>query len=455
MAHCQTTSCFRSPCSLENHWVPGIIWAPKFLFNNHQPLFIMLYVTGTIGSKTYDNTAVAPQDFIELFGLPDPAKGTVEFRVKNTVVDSFGQKRFSPITQIPTVLNGVGVTNKGDNVSIELRYAKNRTVAGNGGFNYTPKRLGDFLGQALAFAPADSARFDAYVFYALHPSCGNSPFVNASPLYQLYDAASEAKKRTEQRTLVLELSRGIFSMDEDLLRTRTMGLTYRVPGGHSVNGFGHGLDVSEIRLMAADLLQRDGLAFIQAWKDQSSLLRGMVQLALDKGIIIQETGSANTALFIWSAGGQIKECSRAEDPFTALVSVFANDANLISELEKQLNMSRAATAKLPDQFDLPSVAKIELDSWQKVDNHRLIKLLLAEDKIYFDRSVNSVVIAEKSDAIYEHLTEGDWKDGFATYLKSLTQAHLKKALVSLLTGNDIGSGIPVDGGSANPEGADE
>lgn len=408
----------------------------------------MLYITGNIGPTTFDNTPIQPATLIELFGLPNPKDGLVEFRQKNATRDAWNQLRVPPLSQFNTVFNATGITSKGESASFELRYAVSRQISGSG-YRYSPTRISNFQGESLVFGPDDQNKMDAYVFYALHPSNSSSPFASANPLYTLFDREAEARRELERSKLVVELSREIFTMDADLLRMRCIGLQYRVPGGVNVTGFGFNQPDEQLRIEAVNLLNRDKFAFIHAWKDAAGLLRGMVQFALDSGVIVQTVGAANTARFAWDGGALIKECSRTEDPMTALVSTFAGDEALLNELQAAVNKSRSKSLPIVDSIRVPDSSEITLESWHKIPEEKLIEVALSKDVIYYSRDTNCVVLneGENSEIAWENVKGiKPWTEGFAAALRSPQNTATKKKIVTIITGQDFPNADMIDHG---------
>lgn len=399
----------------------------------------MLYITGQIKDRSYKEEPVQPGFLLDVFKglIPDPRNGGVDFRIgsRHIKVDEFGQRHKIAALNLPTKFDGTCVID-GEVLNIAIQYATSRTNGNFGQYEYVPHRLEGFNGEALAFGKDDMQVLDAYVYYALFPLNENSPFhVRGTRVaYSIFDREKEARENMQRIRLINEVQREIFNTDFELLRIKAAGLSYRVPAGASVMGFGFGITKDELISQMSSFLNRDGRYFIEAWNDQGNILRGMVQFALDEGIILHTVGMAGGPSFAWSQNGvSIVDCGRSEDGMTRLVSRFADDAGLMNILQETLNTRRKASLNLAENLDIPDMQKIELDSWKDADPLAVVEYALAQEVIHFDRASQKLIMStidggEKELFDYPK-QDGQWKATFVKNLRSPSYFNQKKLLV--------------------------
>lgn len=399
----------------------------------------MLYATGTINGETYNETPIDPQVIIDA-GLVQPLTGVIEFRISDTrkKVDPFGQKNISIATLIPTKTD-VNVRSKGLNASFTLRYAEGRNILPNGGYEYHPHRLSDFQGEALAFD--DESSLDKYVFYSLFRSNASSPGFKpgSSALYYRYDRDAEALKQNAILQMQNTINGEIFTMDETNLRIRAGGLNYRsLLGG--VTTIDNTLTVAELRNHLSMMLNRDGVTFMNAWNDKAGALRGMLRVAVDKGLIILKANAAGGNTYYWDEGAEITMISGSEDAELRLLTEFSNRyTELLPILTAALNREQRLAVVLPEVSEkVLTVDETASSELYKLKIEDLIDLAMRRGVLSFNYETSSVMLVDEhgdltDNVLYESPSKKEWQKNLTTAFKNPSYAPQKKLMIGVIT----------------------
>lgn len=398
----------------------------------------MLYATGTLNQLSFNDEPIKGETLIEELRLSKSS--VIEFRVDQSRinVDVAGNRNVPVLTTLPTQCS-LNINKDGIRCSLTLRYADHRTAVPGGGFEYSPKRIQNFTGETLLLDKEEVP--DMYAYYLVHPLNKNSPAYknNSQPLYGIYDRQVESQSRIAYVKQQSEVMGEIFRMDAVQLEIKCRGLYYRGRDG-ALAMVPVGVLPDELRLHLNTLLARDGELFVNAWRDQSSNLRGQIMVALDRAIIIMKTSPGGSVTFYWSeahGGGELVSAMEAEGTNALMLYFQQNYAVLGTKLANAISTDKMADIVLPSAPPVESQDDLSARALLKMDNDKLVTLALYHDVIMLNRENLQVKLLDK-DGVETKFVLFDvkdlkiWKEEFVKALKSPNHVPTKKHMISAI-----------------------
>lgn len=401
----------------------------------------MIQITGNFKGKSVREELVSPEELMSEYGITvSPGKST-EFAVDES------QKSWDPINKIyksprrvqfsPTF---TAVTPKGQ---ITMRYFENvaqrDTANGNQKTVYFPERL-SMEGTNMLLSPQDA--LERIVFMALHPACASSPFhkKGAESKWLVIDREKASKDALVEELRLMKLQGKVMGATADVIKNKAYAikLSNGLGGYEQVTNVNNS-DTETLRLQLLRLLKKYPDQFAQQWDSFETDIYGIIQGAVDQGIIVQRQTPGGNITWAWrkgvNDGVDITTVSRTSDPMSALVS-YAAGADFV-EMAKVIS-----SYKNPELAEKNEKAMMEyLAGKSPVDMTPEELITFAESRqgtgnaIYFDLAGSNLMLIDsamspvdpKFLAIENKIT---WKTELVEKLNA--DAKLKKRLVNFL-----------------------
>jgi hypothetical protein len=398
----------------------------------------MLYATGTLNDLTFNDEPIQGSTLIKELKLSESS--VIEFRVDQSRinVDVIGNRNVPILTTLPPQCS-LNINRPGVRCSLTLRYATQRTAVPGGGFKYVPDRITIFTGETLLLNKDEE--LDLYTYFLVHPLNGDSPAYknNSQPLYRVYDRQIESQARMVFVKQQSEVMNEIFRMDGTQLEIKCRGLYYRGRNG-ALAMVPVGILHDELRLHLNTLLAQDGELFVNAWRDQSSNLRGQIMVALDKGIIVSKTGPGGSVTYYWSeahGGGELVSAMESESTTALMLYFQQNYAALGPKLANSISTEQMADVVLPSAPEVESVRDLSEQALMKYDNEKLVTMALFYDAIALNRETLEVKLmetdgSESKHVLYQAKELKNWKDEFTKALKGPNFVPIKKHMIQAI-----------------------
>ena len=355
----------------------------------------MLIFSGTLpnGESVFEKV-ISAKEVMELFPMIPKMGKYVEFQrgSKYVKIDTENGGRrtgrgfaFAPVFTIPLPT--------GD---LTVRYADNRVPVAGGEFRYTMTgeaastgKMHDFNSEVLVFTQPN--RIERYIWYFLNPANENAPFRHSrtTSYYRFVNREQEAVDRLSQENMLQAIRLEIMQMPEATLRIVASGLSYKHEGLTRTINATDTVTVDELRLSLLTLIGSDKNDFAEAWRSGNNHLSGMIQFAVDKGIIkrMNFIGGAN---WVWGIEGYENHAIVAivptEPEMATLKRAFAENYNaLFPTLNAAVNEVRINDIELPEDVVLEGdenlrINKILEKGWDWVVDQAVLKNVIALDR---------------------------------------------------------------------------
>lgn len=293
----------------------------------------MFIVTGTFGDNSVVNKDMTAQELADLFKLD--ISGPIEFEYSKTrkIRDRLNNLDKKPRRLLPgPIITG---EYEGSAVTIEYYTGKTNMTDGSSAGRVVYRR------DKLIFKEGIKTRvegLDKLVFFMLHPWNENSQIIGRSKAkyYFIRNRKEESRTKLSIYERISSVREEILSMAKDtskmhLLRRKAKGL---VIGRERINIASHASD-TEIAVTLIEKMEQHKAAFLEAWDSPETSIRGMLQTAIDRNVIMLRRVGENNAAYM----GQAILCRYAagSDPLTALTNHLLNNESLIVDIRNQLD----------------------------------------------------------------------------------------------------------------------
>ena len=355
----------------------------------------MLIVTGTLpkkGTSVVDHI-ISAKEFMEEFGIPAMGAHT-EFELMPTfqkkdptdgTIQAGRQQSFSPVYDLYTPSG-----------TVKVRYAEGREPQNGGGYKYTVpnNRITEMRGIRTIFRKGE--KIEIYAWMYMHPRNASNPYRDQQKqaIYRHVDREAEAKLKIAKNQQMNEVRLEIMEMDGESLRVMAAGLDYKVDGMTQIISNLDSISVAELRLELFNRSQSHGQAFYDAWRSGNNTLNGMLQYAVDRGVIKMKKVPGST-YWAWNTDTHkdVLICLiRAGEPeMAALRLAFAeNYGELFAILNAAINKLRTEDIVLPDTAKLDSKEGLTLGVIQGMGLEWILEQAEMNDVVALDRTAKKV-----------------------------------------------------------------
>lgn len=399
----------------------------------------MLTITGQFQGKTYEQQSISALQLAKEFGVPTPPTGTevLEHRIlqKKIKVNLADKQPVSPRSySVPAHFTA---SHNGE--TFTLRYSTGPGRKTKDGTTFTPDHV-TFAGKTMAFQAKD---YDKFLYMFLHPFNNSSPFVGKNPQIEYYDPKAAAIAAQMAANRQAEMNMAIWNADktsDEKIRMKAAGIIVR----------GQGITVSKniptatLRQSLATLFQKFPEDFIQAWNSDITVLNGLLNDAIDKGIIehVPNTGAGRQG-WIWrkgnSAGNVAVYTSPNDDVRRTLQSYASQPQNYDAVMEYLTRLLDTDTAK--EVFDIEQPAGAGLRSVTAPANPWEVKVneAISTGVIGFDMATKQVRFVDEEGnftdqkPMVENTTAKDWVKATISFFQSQQSVWHKGELKKRLT----------------------
>lgn len=245
------------------------------------------------------------------------------------------------------------------------------------------------------------------VFLILSPHCEDSPLapIDSRPIYRIQNLEKKAKEQNQlnkQKAIGISL---IYSEDIDTDKLR------EVAAGMNVSGT---VDMSKEELQSAlyKQLEANPDTFMNNWESSIIALRGLIQVAIDKGILVYKQ---KNGVYRWFLN---------EDEVCIVGAHEDSRAALESSIKEAINtwikpLKKAVEGKV-QTYDDGSVARAMNDTGDVTTLDKL-NLCIQQDVIQFDRASNTVYsirAGEYHDELAKITDKANWKQEVVSKIES-------------------------------------
>lgn len=260
----------------------------------------MIQVTGSFGTKSYDNTIVPVKELIDTFKLSDTK--LKDYIGAKSVSFRYVEEKMMPdrdnagMLRIPASYAHLAsitlTTDRGDEVS--LRYYKSKVKNGQDE-RYTPKRIELFRESAYKHFTMSENREQIFMLM-ISPYCQESPFPNPNitPIYRIYDPKKLADDESAAEDRIIELTMQLVEQAKN-----NPSIFIRTAKGLKVKGEIIAADfenINDVRNKVMGLMRRHPQEFDDNWNDTLTQWRGIVQDAFDLQILKDTRQSSDTVV---------------------------------------------------------------------------------------------------------------------------------------------------------------
>lgn len=260
--------------------------------------------------------------------------------------------------------------------------------------------------------------YEEFIFLMLSERCDGGPLQNpdSAPFWRLYEPDKAAAQKLDSFMLKASMFKEILEMPDDLLLARARGI--RV-GNMELSG--EQLEnPNQARLALSNMLEGNAPAFVKAWNDSMTVLRGKLAEAIRKGWIVQQP---NGGKMLWRWGQQdflysgqtITVVDRGQPPFESLVDYVAQVQNKdvvlthLEEVERRANNPGVQSKKVFEPVFSGDVKKQDVRETGGYKNQELVEKALELSVIKFNEERGIVVWNNGLDAFVPVESEFDWK----------------------------------------------
>lgn len=309
---------------------------------------IMLYLTGFVKDRLFEETPVKPQELIELFNLPldlNSRKPRVVMKLTDRYVKPDrlnGGVKFPAGWQALTVVNGEFEGN-----SVTVRYATSKTQKGTGANRetiYQPRYI-TFTGRANAYLASEKEPKDLekVVFLMLHPKNADSPIRGKEAndkRIRLDNAVKDAANKVASIKNFVEVYNEILGLDESTLRVKLAGIRK----GLNVDS----LEKDEVIAEIMDLMQGNPNDFLTKWQAHTTTFDGIINRAIYLALVEEYTLGGNIKAWRFSKKASkdflnsdipiaITQCKPNQSSADALKAWILADASNLASIQNMLN----------------------------------------------------------------------------------------------------------------------
>ena len=289
----------------------------------------MFLVTGTFGDKYVVNKDMTAKELADLFNLDLSGSIEFEYTAKRKVRDRLNNTDKKPRRLMP----GPIITGNYNGAMVTIEHYAGKTTLAEGKIIYRRDRMIFREGTTTA-----AENIDKLVYFMLHPWNESSPIQGRSAAKYFYvrNRAEESKVKMGLYERISSVREEILAMAKDrskmhLLRRKAKGLLI---GRQRIQIATHASD-SEIAVMLIEMMEKHKSEFLEAWDSPDTTIRGLIQTAIDRNIIVLRRVGENNAAYM----GQNILCrySAGADPLTALTNHLLNNESLIPEIKNQID----------------------------------------------------------------------------------------------------------------------
>lgn len=352
-------------------------------------------------------------ELVKQFSVPVPDKSARRVERVFTIAETSKRKdylnnRIAHPNKIQAPTEFVGVDDEG--FEVNLRYFNRKRPTKRGGvetIEYQPTHIG-LDGETKV---VDTRRqLEEYVYMYLHPWCKNSPLRRGGRFkYELIDEIANAKSNNLQSKDLLWCLDAIHNGDIETLRQRATGLKI----AHVAS-----LEDEEVRNRLETIAFKDPTSFRYSWEDAGVLYRGVINTAIQRGIV-EEKELQGTRYWQWSSengGERICPIPRnARDTSSTLLQYAAeNFGTTMKAIEAAVNGSN-----VEDKLRSKSSAAVSADNSVVIKAFELGVIMpdFGENSVYLmksgGREAKIFEFEEPAgwiDKLTEHLDSDDGKD---------------------------------------------
>lgn len=320
----------------------------------------MLLITGQFQNKNYSKAEpIAASVIAKEFGIPSVPQGNnvLEHRIlpKKIKTNKADGSKIAPRGfSVPASFT---VNYNGD--TFTLRYADGPGRSDkNGNMTYAPNMV-TFAGTTMAFQAKD---YDKFVYMFLHRFNASSPFKGVNPQIEYYDPTAVAVAAQLVAQKQAEMNMAIWNTEitsDEKIRMKAAGIMVR---GQSLT-VAKNIPTATLRAQLAQLFQRFPDDFIAAWNSEVTLLNGLVNDAIDSGIIEHAANTGNGRPgWVWRKGpatGNVATYTSNNDDLTRTLRTWASQPQNYDQVMQYLTqMLDAETAK--EVFNMEGAAPLNL-----------------------------------------------------------------------------------------------
>lgn len=359
----------------------------------------MITATGTFKGVDVERKALNVNDVIKEYGLKVGEK--VEFELTDNM------KSWDPLNKVTKHPQRMGKGNEivgrnKDGSTIILRFS-NRAPREDKKTGLIKSEPHHYFYEGDKMLLHTSANMEHAIFFMLHPSCEQSPFVDGRKTeWRVVDRKAEAAKANEKMSNIIDL---IAEVKNETSITKLRRIAYGlkiVKDGRTITMSGvKEKEPEQLVVELCKIAMDSPEEFALAYRDSNTMLMGMVKDATESNLLVLRGVGGGLSRWYWSkdinGGAPFCDVQNGSEPLGTLFNHVHGDSGylqFITTLDQHSNfegveklMVTASTEK--DPSDMTGI--------------ELVRKAILDDIIYFDRNPEnpSVKLLNKDGAIEE------------------------------------------------------
>lgn len=386
----------------------------------------MIYLTGFVGDKLYEETPVKPDELVKIFSLPldvDSKKPRVVFRVTPRYVKKDrlnGGEKFPAGTKLLTTING---EYQGNYVTIQ--YSERKITKGSGNnvqITHQPRYL-NFSGRANAFAATrrEPKDLEKTVFMMLHTKCQQSPLRGPGShdkRIMLDDSVSTAANKVANVKAFMDAYNQILGADPSYLRTKLAGMkTMNVDT----------LEDVEVQATLVAMMEQNMEDFLNRWNATTSTFDGVISRAIYLNIIEQYT--IGGGIQAWRFTKQVSQKYLSSDVPIDICQIPVNQkpTDAIKNWALAAGSNFAQIKNIIDAMDQAATVERVIAPIMANDASKKASEMTTEEKVEYGFAKDLIMVVEEKGQWNAYFMKAGQKDDFLTAVSDY--AHRVKDLV--------------------------
>ena len=310
----------------------------------------MLFITGVVDGKKYQEALVTKDELLKIFGVELPNRPFVRFESVKQKKDRFGQPAVGRGFTIPAVIDA---NFQGDTVTIA--YSRRNRPTRDGDYSQLRREKSLRFRGASQFISLDgtsNSDQEMAAFLQVHPYNETSPLKGKRVLYRTDNPELAAKAKVAEARATVDVLSQIISgdLDENLVRTKAEGI--------GVSTFHRHIDEIQADLINRATSNRE--AFVKAWNSSNVTLNGLIKRLENEKILRRKNSFGQISVKVDDEiaqvymGGPVELCafeSNVPDPITEIRrAIIGRGESFIKTLSAILNDGGATKVELSDDL---------------------------------------------------------------------------------------------------------
>lgn len=343
----------------------------------------MLEIQGNLSGEEFSKpTVISAKRFVELYGGDVPKldpDGTYIIKLNDDkivrVPGELGERVPSSYS-----FKSYYQASLPDGSSFTLRYYTNKTDRENGSAVYGPDNL-SFSGRYMAFTASD---YEKFVFYATCSSCKNSRNAAANTHFYVFDPLAVQRQAEQDAKRIEQMLESVMRAPDHIILAKSAAMVV----ANKTTGVPLSSPVSVHKTALQRLLFENVNQFYNSWYSDSSMVSGLLRLAIDRGVFEQGTQNGRP---VWQTKDKtiVTFFDAREEPLGALERYANSSENreaVLQTIAQGLNVNvkeTVDTGSEPEGAPVPPAAGVS----QPNEFQAIVSRLKASGVVYSDGGV--------------------------------------------------------------------